>query len=68
MYVGACQQLCDITISHAWMEYNALGYSGTNSGGAIVITHSMFDNNQDGLDTNTQLERRPACAAERRLP
>ena len=59
MYVGACQQLCDITISHAWMEYNALGYSGTNSGGAIVITHSMFDNNQDGLDTNTQLNGDP---------
>ena len=53
MYVGACKQLCNITISHAWMEYNALGYSGTNSGGAIVITHSMFDNNQDGFDTNT---------------
>ncbi len=33
MYVGACLQQCDITIDHAWMEYNALGYSGTNSGG-----------------------------------
>jgi hypothetical protein len=55
MYVGACQQLCDITISNAWMENNALGYSGTNSGGAIVIEHSKFDNNQDGLDTNTQI-------------
>ena len=59
MYVGACHQLCDITISHAWMEYNALGYSGTNSGGAIVITHSKFDNNQDGIDTNTQLNGDP---------
>jgi hypothetical protein len=37
------------------MEYNALGYSGTNSGGAIVIENSQFDNNQDGLDTNTQI-------------
>lgn len=59
MYVGACHQLCDITISDAWMEYNALGYSGTNSGGAIVITHSQFDNNQDGFDTNTQLNGDP---------
>ena len=59
MYVGACKQLCDITISHAWMEFNALGYSGTNSGGAIVITHSRFDNNQDGFDTNTQLNGDP---------
>jgi hypothetical protein len=55
MYVGACQQVCDITIDHAWMENNALGYSGTNSGGAIVIEHSQFDHNQDGLDTNTQV-------------
>ncbi len=33
MYVGACHQLCDVTIDHAWMENSALGYSGTNSGG-----------------------------------
>ncbi len=59
MYVGACHQLCNITISNAWMEYNALGYSGTNSGGAIVITHAKFDNNQDGIDTNTQLNGDP---------
>jgi hypothetical protein len=59
MYVGACQQVCDITINHAWMEYNALGYSGTNSGGAVVIENSQFDNNQDGFDTNTQIGSDP---------
>ncbi|HTX63139.1 MAG TPA: hypothetical protein VMD28_05845, partial [Acidimicrobiales bacterium] len=59
MYVGACRQVCDITVTHAWMEYNALGYSGTNSGGAIVIEHSRFDHNQDGLDTNTQIYSDP---------
>jgi hypothetical protein len=59
MYVGACQQVCDVTISKAWMEYNALGYSGTNSGGAVVIKDSLFDNNQDGLDTNTQINGDP---------
>jgi len=48
-------KLCDIVINHAHLEYNALGYSGTNSGGSIVIEHSEFDNNQDGLDTNTQI-------------
>jgi hypothetical protein len=56
MYVGACRQVCDTTIDHAWMEYSALGYSGTNSGGAIVIENSQFDNNKDGLDTNTQID------------
>jgi hypothetical protein len=55
MYVGACQQVCDVTINHAWMENNALGYSGTNSGGAVVIENSQFDNNADGLDTNSQI-------------
>ena len=55
MYVGACRQVCDVTINHTWMEYSALGYSGTNSGGSVVIENSQFDNNRDGLDTNTQV-------------
>jgi len=59
MYVGACQQVCGITIDKAWMEYSALGYSGTNSGGAIVVKNSLFDNNQDGFDTNTQINGDP---------
>jgi len=59
VYVGACQQVCGITINHAWAEYNSLGYSGTNSGGAIVIENSQFDNNKDGFDTNTQIAGDP---------
>jgi len=59
MYVGACKQACNMAIDHAWMEYNPLGYSGTNSGGRIVIEHSQFDNNQDGFDTNTQINGDP---------
>ena len=59
MYVGACHQACDVTIDHAWMENNALGYSGTNSGGAIVIENSQFDDNEDGVDTNTQIAGDP---------
>ncbi len=56
MYVGGCRQVCGTTIDNAWMEYSALGYSGTNSGGAIVIENSEFDNNKDGVDTNTQID------------
>ena len=41
------------------MENNALGYSGTNSGGQIVIQNSTFDNNKDGFDTNTALTGDP---------
>jgi len=59
MYVGACLQLCDAWIHNAWMEYSALGYSGTNSGGTIVVQHSQFDNNQDGFNTNTQIASDP---------
>lgn len=54
-YVGACKRRCDVVMDHMWMENNALGYSGTNSGGTVVIKNSQFDENQDGLDTNTQI-------------
>ena len=59
IYVGACKRVCDVTIDHATMENNALGYSGTNSGGQIVIQNSTFDNNKDGFDTNTALTGDP---------
>jgi hypothetical protein len=53
-YIGACQQICDQTVNHGWSEYNALGYSGSNSGGSLVVENSQFDNNEDGFDTNSQ--------------
>ena len=68
MYVGACLQVCDMTIDHAWMEYSALGYSGTNSGGSIQIENSQFDNNKDGLDTNTQINGDPPAPQDGSCP
>ncbi len=68
MYVGACQSACGITISHAWMQYSALGYSGTNSGGAVIVTHSKFDHNADGFDTNTQIAGDPPPPQDGRCP
>ena len=53
-YIGACQNQCNQTLSHGWSEFNALGYSGSNSGGQLVIKNSQFDNNEDGFDTNSQ--------------
>lgn len=53
-YIGACQDVCNHTVDHAWAEFNALGYSGSNSGGNLVVENSQFDNNQDGFDTNSQ--------------
>jgi hypothetical protein len=54
LYIGACSQLCNQTINQAWSEDNALGYSGSNSGGSLVVENSEFDNNEDGFDTNSQ--------------
>jgi hypothetical protein len=59
-YIGACQQICDQTVNHVWSEYNALGYSGTNSGGRLLIENSQFDHNEDGFDTNSQNADEPA--------
>jgi hypothetical protein len=53
-YIGACRQQCNQTVNHAWGEYSALGYSGSNSGGRLLIENSQFDNNEDGFDTNSQ--------------
>ncbi len=53
-YIGACQQRCDQTINHAHAEFNSLGYSGTNSGGALVVKNSEFNSNQDGFDTDSE--------------
>ncbi len=67
-YVGACQQECDVTMNHMWMQDNALGYSGTNSGGTVIIENSRFDDNQDGLDTNTQVIGDPPAPQDGRCP
>ncbi len=67
-YIGACKRSCDATVNNAWMEDNALGYSGTNSGGSLVIQNSIFDNNKDGLDTNTQLAGDPPPPQDGRCP
>jgi hypothetical protein len=53
-YIGACQQECNQVVNRAWAEYSALGYSGSNSGGRLIVENSQFDNNEDGFDTNSQ--------------
>jgi len=68
IYVGACQRVCNVTISHVWMENNALGYSGTNSGGRMIIQDSLFDDNKEGFDTNTALTGDPPPPQDGRCP
>lgn len=53
IYLGACSE-CEAVIDDATMEYNALGYSGSNSGGQLIIEHSTFDHNTTGIAPNTE--------------
>ncbi len=53
-YIGACQQQCNQIVDHAHGQFSALGYSGSNSGGTLVVKNSEFDHNEDGFDTNSQ--------------
>ncbi len=53
-YIGGCSSQCDQVMKNSQAEYNALGYSGTNSGGSMLFEYNKFDHNQDGFDTNSQ--------------
>jgi hypothetical protein len=52
-YVGACRRVCNTRLSRDRGTNSALGYSGTNSGGRLVITDSEFDHNHTGLAPNS---------------
>jgi hypothetical protein len=52
-YVGACRRLCDTTLANDTGINSGLGYSGTNSGGQLVIKNSVFKQNRAGLAPNS---------------
>jgi hypothetical protein len=52
-YFGACPD-CNSTINRGHAENNDLGYSGSNSGGHLTIKNSEFDNNEEGIATQSQ--------------
>ena len=52
-YIGACAD-CNAVLDHPWAEHSALGYSGTNSGGHLIIQYGKWDDNQSGIVTNSQ--------------
>jgi hypothetical protein len=52
LYIGACRD-CKAKVSDALVERNGLGYSGTNSGGNIVVERSVFRNNSNGVGPNS---------------
>ncbi len=52
-YVGACPD-CNTVLDDAHGQGSALGYSGTNSGGRLIVQNSEFDLNNTGFSTNSQ--------------
>jgi hypothetical protein len=53
-YVGACRQVCNMTLANDTGVGSDLGYSGTNAGGQLVIKNSMFRNNRAGIAPNSE--------------
>jgi len=51
-YIGQCQP-CDALVTNVISENNALGYSGTNSGGNLNVVNSEWLNNRVGMVPNT---------------
>jgi hypothetical protein len=51
-YVGACPD-CNVLLERVHGENAPQGYSGTNSGGHIVVQNSEFDNNETGFATGS---------------
>jgi hypothetical protein len=47
-YVGACAD-CDAVLSHVHAQNSALGYSGTNAGGRLILEDSEWDLNRAGI-------------------
>jgi len=52
VYIGECFP-CDALIFNILSEHNGLGYSGTNSGGNLLIVSSTFRNNRAGIVPNS---------------
>ena len=52
-YVGACRRVCDTTLANDTGVNSALGYSGTNSGGQLIIRNSVFRLNRAGIAPNS---------------
>jgi Right handed beta helix region len=51
-YVGACPD-CNAVLRHVHAQNSALGYSGTNAGGHLLIQDSEWDDNRVGIVPNS---------------
>jgi hypothetical protein len=53
LYIGACRN-CNARVFNVVMENNALGYSGSNAGGRLLIENSVFSHNAVGWAPNSE--------------
>ncbi len=53
LYIGACRN-CKARVFNVVMENNALGYSGSNAGGKLLIENSVFSHNGVGWAPNSE--------------
>jgi hypothetical protein len=53
VYIGACPD-CNTIVNNSHYEGNDLGYSGSNSGGHLIIENTEFNNNEEGVATTSQ--------------
>ena len=67
-YVGACRQICNMTLANDTGVNSELGYSGTNAGGQLVIKNSVFRAQPGRHRAELGEQRRRAAAAGRPLP
>ena len=58
LYIGACRD-CHALVKDALIERNALGYSGSNSGGHLIIEDSTFRQNGLGIAPNSDSQGDP---------
>ena len=67
-YVGACQQQCHATLAFDVGTNSALGYSGTNAGGRLIIQRLGVQPQPRRDRAELAEQRRRPAAAERRVP
>ena len=70
-YVGGCRRICNMTLANDTGVNSALGYSGTNSGGQLIIKNSLFRDNRPAsrrTRRTTTTRHRHRTAAARAAP
>ncbi len=67
-YIGGCARLCNVTLADDTGVNSALGYSGTNAGGGLVIKDSVFRLNRAGVAPNSENDADQPSPQDGRCP